>query len=113
MQAYGDAMTAKARIIELDDETADRLEALAKERGLTVADLLAELAMGAESPPRDWEQMRQEGRGPWAPEVLAEDARRLSAYERAGEGVPWDEVKAWIHSWGTPGELPLPKPRKL
>ena len=29
------------------------------------------------------------------------------------EAVPWDEVKAWMQSWGTPNELPMPKPRKL
>lgn len=57
--------------------------------------------------------MRRAGRGPWAPEVLAEDARRLAASERAGEGVPWDEVKTWMQSWGTEEELPPPKPRKL
>ena len=57
--------------------------------------------------------MRRAVRGPWAPEVLAEDARRLAASERAGEGVPWDEVKTWMQSWGTGEELPPPKPRKL
>jgi predicted transcriptional regulator len=106
-------MTAKARTIELDNDTANLLEARAKERGLTVAELLAELAAGEQSLPRDWEKMREAGLGPWTPEILAEDARRLADYTRAGEGVPWDEVKAWIHSWGTPGELPPPKPRKL
>jgi predicted transcriptional regulator len=106
-------MTAKARTIEIDSDTAERLEVWAEERGLTVADLLAELATGEQSLPRDWERMRKEGRGPWSPEVLAEDARRLAAFERTGEGVPWDEVKAWLQSWGTPGELPPPKPRKL
>ena len=57
--------------------------------------------------------MRRAGRGPWAPEVLAEEARRFAASERAGEGVPWDEVKTWMQSWGTGEELPPPKPRKL
>jgi hypothetical protein len=27
--------------------------------------------------------------------------------------VPWDEVKAWMESWGKPNELPMPKPRKV
>jgi hypothetical protein len=101
------------RTIELDDTTADLLAAWASERGLTVSELLAELAAGETSLPRDWESMREAGRGPWTPEVLAEDARRLAAYAREDEGVPWDEVKAWMQSWGTPGELPPPKPRKL
>ena len=39
-------MTARARTIKLDSDTADRLAAWARERGLTVAELLAELAAG-------------------------------------------------------------------
>jgi len=57
--------------------------------------------------------MRAAGRGPWAPEILAEDARRLAAFQNTREGVPWKEIKAWKQSWGTPSELPPPKPRKL
>jgi predicted transcriptional regulator len=106
-------MIAKARLIELDRDTADRLEAWARERGLTVAELLAELAAGESALSPDWDSMRKTGRGPWAPEVLAEDARRVASYERTGEGVPWAEVESWIESWGTSKELPPPKPRKL
>ncbi len=106
-------MTAKVRTIELDSETAGRLEAWAEERGLSIAQLLAELTSAEQSLPRDWEAMRKSGRGPWAPEVLAEDARRLAGSELSCEGVPWDEVRAWMQSWGTPEELPPPKPRKL
>jgi hypothetical protein len=50
---------------------------------------------------------------PWSPESLAEDARRLREFQRTRVGVPWDELKAWIESWGTANELPSPKPRKL
>jgi hypothetical protein len=50
---------------------------------------------------------------PWTAEALAEDARRLEEFERTREGVPWDEVRAWMQSWGTGRELPPPKPRKL
>ena len=106
-------MTAKARLIELDRDTADRLEAWARDRGMTVAELLAEVAAGHSAPSPDWEAMRRTGRGPWAPDVLAEDARRIASYERTGEGVPWAEVESWIESWGTTEELPPPKPRKL
>jgi hypothetical protein len=56
---------------------------------------------------------RTRGDGPWSPEALREDARRLAEFERARMGVPWDEVKAWMHSWGGPNELAPPKPRKL
>lgn len=44
---------------------------------------------------------------------LAEDARRLTEFEHTRVGVPWDEVKAWMESWGMPNELSAPKPRKL
>lgn len=106
-------MSSNARTIKLDSDTADRLEAWARERGLTVSELLAELAAGQSAPSLEWDAMRKTGRGPWAPDVLAEDARRIASYQRTGEGVPWAEVESWIKSWGTTEELPPPKPRKL
>jgi hypothetical protein len=57
--------------------------------------------------------MREAGEGPWAPEIFAEDARRLADFHRTRQAVPWAEVKAWMQSWGTTQELPAPKPRKL
>jgi hypothetical protein len=44
---------------------------------------------------------------------IAEDIRRLHEFERTGEAIPLDEVKAWIESWGSDQELPRPKPRKI
>jgi hypothetical protein len=58
-------------------------------------------------------KVRKIGEGPWSPGALEEDARRLAEFERTRMGVPWDEVKAWMQSWGTPNELPPPKSRKL
>jgi predicted transcriptional regulator len=106
-------MTAKIRSVELDSETVARLESWAAERGLSVRQLLAELTLAENPLALDWESMRRKGRGPWAPEVLAEDARRLANFELGEEGVPWNEVEAWMRSWGRPEELPPPKPRKL
>lgn len=57
--------------------------------------------------------MRNAGEGPWAPEALAEDARRLAEFRRTREALPWNDVKTWMRTWGTPNELPAPKPRKL
>lgn len=106
-------MTANVRTIEIDAEIADLLEARAAARGISVSELIAELSgMGAVVPP-DLEAMRREGKGPWSPEALAEDDRRWAEYQRTGEAVPWEEVRAWMESWGTPDELPPPKPRKL
>jgi hypothetical protein len=105
-------MTAKTHTIEVDEQTATVLKARASARGMSVAELLADLA-GAEGLPPDLQAIRNAGEGPWAPGVLAEDARRLADFHRTREAVPWDDVKAWMQSWGTPDELPVPKPHKL
>lgn len=105
-------MNAKVNI-EVDAKTADLLEARASARGLSVSDLLADLAGGDYPWLRELEQMRLDGEGPWAPDVLAEDARRVAEFQRSRKGAPWDEVKLWMQSWGTPEELPPPRPRKL
>lgn len=106
-------MNVKLRHIEVDADTAEALESQATARGMTVPELLAELAGVTNDLPVDMELLRANGRGPWAPEILAEDARRLANYQRTGEGVPWDEVRAWVQSWGTEHELSPPKARKL
>ena len=105
-------MNAKVKI-EIDSQTADLLKARAAARGISVADLLADLAGNDNPLPPELEAVRERGEGPWAPDVLAEDARRLAEFNRTREGVPWDEVKAWMQSWGSQHELPAPRPRKL
>jgi hypothetical protein len=105
-------MAAKNRKIELPSETADLLEARAALRGLTISELIADLA--EEAPlPSHLEELRETGQGPWAPDVLVEDAARLAKFKERRVGVPWAEVAAWMKSWGTANELPPPKPRKL
>jgi hypothetical protein len=106
-------MNVKVRKIEVDAQTADLLEARATARGMSVSDLVADLVGDPDLLPPDLEAMRDAGEGPWSPEALAEDARRLAEFQRTREGVPWNEIKAWMQSWGTPNELPAPKPRKL
>jgi hypothetical protein len=106
-------MNVKLRSIEVDADTADLLEARAKARGMTVAEFLADIACNEEALPADLARLRADGAGPWSPEALEEDARRLAEFERTREGLPWREVKTWMESWGTPNELPTPKPRRL
>ena len=106
-------MNVKLRTIEVDARTAEVLEARASARGISVAELVADLAWVSESLPPDLQAMQDNGEGPWSPEALAEDARRLAEFQRTREAVPWVDVKAWMQSWGTPNELPPPKPRKL
>jgi hypothetical protein len=59
------------------------------------------------------EAMRERGKGPWSPEVLSEDRRRLAEFERTRMAIPLHDVKAWVDSWGTPNELPPPKARRI
>ena len=106
-------MNVKTRKIEVDAETADLLEARAAGLGMSVSALLAEIAGAENVLPPDLTRMRAKSEGPWSPESLQEDARRLAEFERSRIGAPWDEVKAWLQSWGKPDELPAPKPRKL
>jgi hypothetical protein len=47
--------------------------------------------------------------GPWSADMLAQDADRLAQFKRTREGVPWDEVRAWMQSWGSQHELPTPR----
>jgi hypothetical protein len=106
-------MNVKVRRIEVDTETAALLEARAAARGMTVSELLADLACNDEALPADLAEMRAKGVGPWSAEALEEDARRLAEFERTRMAIPWDDVKAWMESWGTPNELPTPKPRRV
>ena len=105
-------MSPKSHTIEVDQRTAEVLQARATARGISVPQLLADLAANAEALPADLAALRATGAGPWSPQALAEDALRLAEFERTREGVPWGEVEAWMQSWGTPAELPPPKPRK-
>jgi hypothetical protein len=106
-------MNVKVRQIEVDAETADLLEARAAARGMSVAELVADLASNYEALPPDLADSRGKGEGPWSAEVLEEDARRLADFERTRMGVPWEEVRVWMESWGTASELPPPQSRKL
>jgi hypothetical protein len=106
-------MNIKPRTIEVDETTADLLEARATARGMSVRDFLADIVCNEEALPADLAKMRANGEGPWSSESLEEDARRLAEFERTRMGVPWEEVKLWMESWGTANELPPPKPRRL
>jgi hypothetical protein len=50
---------------------------------------------------------------PWSHAAVDEDTRRLAEFERTRLGVPWDEIKSWMETWGTATERPPPTPRKL
>ena len=96
-------MTAKVCKIEVDAETAERLAARASARGMSVAQLVSELALNDTA----------DDDNPWSPAAFQEDARRLEEFDRTRMGVPWDEIRSWMETWGTAGERPPPIPRKL
>ncbi len=77
-------MAAKTETIEVDSETAAMLKARAAERGMSVAELVAELI-----PPSD-------------EELVAELDRRWAAIEAGEATVPHEEVRPWLRTWGTP-----------
>ena len=83
--------------IEVDKHTADVLQTRAAELGVTVPQLIAELAAlgGA---------FREAG----TDEVAELDRRSASAAE--GSRVPHDRVVQWLRTWGTPGFRPWPGP---
>ncbi|MBV8976609.1 MAG: hypothetical protein JO261_14460 [Alphaproteobacteria bacterium] len=90
---------SKTRVIlDLDSEDDARLRQLAERRGQetsrVVSDALA-LLDTLEEPD------------------IEEDVRRLENFDRDQMGVPLEEVKTWVRSWGTPNELPPPVPRKI
>jgi predicted transcriptional regulator len=89
------------RALDIDADTDARLRELAAERGQDEAAVLAEAVALLDS-------VVDIG----SPDI-EEDRRRLREFQRTREAIPWDDVKAWMLSWGTPQELPAPKPRKL
>lgn len=89
------------RTLDIDPATDARLRELAAERGQDEAAVLAEAVALLDSV--------VDIAGP----DVAEDRRRLDAFNRTRQAVPLDEVKAWIESWGTERERPRPEPRKI
>ena len=89
------------RALDLDPDTAARLRTMAAERGQDEGKVVAEAVALLDSV--------MDIAGP----DIAEDRRRLEAFQRSREAVPLSAVKAWVESWDTAGELPRPKPQKI
>jgi len=94
-------MPTVRRTFDLDQETDARLDALAAEKGQDAAAVVADAVVLLDS------IVNIEG-----PDT-AEDLRRLREFERTGQAVPSEDVKAWVESWGSAEELPRPQPRKV
>ncbi len=89
------------RTLDIDAGTDARLREMADERGRDVAAVLAEAVALLDSV--------VDISGP----DIGEDRRRLDVFENTRLGVPLDEVKNWVASWGSPNELPCPAPRRI
>jgi predicted transcriptional regulator len=91
-------MADGALTIELEDDLADQVKNAAAARGVSFAmffrDALANHLVG--------EMIWTDDPDPAIDADIAEEA------SRTGECGPVDDVVAWMRSWFTPGELPMP-----
>jgi predicted transcriptional regulator len=85
---YHSAM--KTQTIEIDDSTATALKRRAAEQGVTVPELVAELATLAVSPVEA------------DVDDVTELDRRWQAFETQDSVVSSDDVVRWLQTWGTP-----------
>jgi hypothetical protein len=99
-------MNVRARMIEVDEATAEALEARAAERGVSVSDLLAGLAALEEPLPEDTEALRATGEEAQSPDAIQELDRRWAAIQAGEPTVAHDEVVRWLETWGTPAFRP-------
>ena len=81
--------------IDIDQHTADVLEVRAAELGVTLPQLIAELA-ALDSTPRDAD----------AEEIAELDRRAVIA--TLGSRVPQERVVQWLRTWGTSSFRPWP-----
>lgn len=98
-------MEGRRRTIEVDEDVAVALEKRAAQEDMSVSDMLAADYLDSQSvqfkhvdiPPEEQVEL----------EALWEEWRANRM------GVPAEEVAEWLKSWGTPGELPPPRSRRL
>ena len=83
-------MNAPKRLIEVDERTAVALEARAAERGLSVPELVAEMAALAALPET------------LSTDDVAELDRRWAAIEAGEPTISNDAVVRWLRTWGSP-----------
>ncbi len=80
----------KTQTIEIDDDTAMTLKQRARERGVTVPQLVAELVT------------LDVGSVDAGASDIAELDRRWNAFEAQGSVVAGDDVVRWLETWGKP-----------
>jgi predicted transcriptional regulator len=86
----------KTQTIEVDERTAESLKVRARERGVSVAELVADLVtLDSQSIAADSSE-------------IAELDRRWRAVENGRAIVPDAQVVRWLRTWGTPAFRPWP-----
>jgi predicted transcriptional regulator len=101
LRNYPHTMNIIRRTLDIDADTDTRLRQMADERDQDVAAVLAEAVALLDSV--------VDIAGP----DIAEDRRRLDAFNQTRAAVPLDDVKNWVASWGSANELPRPTQRKI
>jgi len=96
MRDYDEPMNRKMDVIEVDKATADTLKARAADRGISVAELLNELA-------------DQSGSVAVDPATIAELDRRWARIEQGEKTVSNTDVVRWLETWGTADFKPWPR----
>jgi hypothetical protein len=86
---YHGRMMRKTDVIEVDKSTADALKARAADRGISVAELLAEL-------------VSQSGPVALDGSEIAELDRRWAEIEAGAQTIENADVVHWLESWGSP-----------
>ena len=87
---FGYVAPMKTQTIEVDDDTATALKQRARQRGLTVPELVAELVT------------LETGAVDADAADIAELDRRWNAFEAQGSVAANDDVVRWLQTWGTP-----------
>jgi predicted transcriptional regulator len=80
------------KTIEVDEHTAEVLEAQAAARGVTIGQVVADLVAFTQIP-ADAEE-------------LAELDRQWAAIEAGEPTIPHEQVARWLETWGTPAFKP-------
>jgi predicted transcriptional regulator len=77
--------------LKIDEELAERLKVAAEAAGESVDDYARHALEAFAEAPADWEEIDR-----IAEETVAK-----------GDGIPWEEVKAWMQSWDGKTRVPF------
>ncbi|MDB5472359.1 MAG: hypothetical protein JWR84_3919 [Caulobacter sp.] len=97
--------------LKLDQALEQRLREMAADEGVTPEELAAQII--AEQLAYRLSGLSEDVATGWIGPDLEADRARLDEFQRSRMGVPWEEVEAWMMSWGTDNPLPKPQVRKL